>query len=51
MVKNIFMTNRGIRTHDLGTTAQHCTILHLYQVRYRDNPKKDCSNSADIGIG
>ena len=26
-------------------------IRHLYQLRCRDNPKKDCSNSADIGIG
>ena len=45
------MTHRGIRTHDLDNAAQHCTIRHLYQLRYRDNPKKDCSNSADIGIG
>ena len=25
--------------------------LHLYQLRYLDNPEKDCSNSTDIGIG
>ena len=46
-----FMTHRGNRTHDLDNTAKHCTIRHLYQLRHRDNPKKDCSNSTDIGIG
>ena len=41
----------GIRTHDLGNTAQHWTTRHPHRLRYRDNPNKNCSNSADIGIG
>ena len=35
------MTRREIQTHSLDNT------LH-YPLRYRDNPKKDCSNSTDI---
>ena len=35
----------------LGNTAQHCIFRHFYQLRNRDNPKKDRLNSADIGIG
>ena len=45
------MTHRGNRIHDLDNTAYHCTLRHLYQLRNRDNPQKDCSNSTDIGIG
>ena len=33
------MTHHGNRTHDLDNTAYNCTIRHLYQLRYRDNPK------------
>ena len=47
----IFMADRRIRTHDLDNIAWHCTMRHLYQLRYRDNAPKDCSNSTDIGIG
>ena len=43
--------HRGIRTHDLDNTAEHCTIRHFYQLRYLDNLKKGGSNNTDIGIG
>ena len=46
-----FMTHRGNRTHDSDNNAEQCTIRHLYQLRYRDNPQKDCSISTDIGFG
>ena len=37
----VHITKRVPRRENTST----CTIHHLYQLRYRDNPKKDCSNS------
>ena len=46
-----FMTHRGIWTHDLGI---HRLALHYpspLPTALSRQPQKDCSNSADIGIG
>ena len=51
MLKKIFMAHLGFELTTSATPPSTALSRHLYRLRYRDNPKKDCSNSADIGIG